>query len=75
MNSNRLYARIRLQVALKLARDLRRGDFSRFVDGRGQTIYTAKDCRRNIKVICNDEIVARCYPITAKMLAGWVAMR
>ncbi len=69
-NPKRLYARIRMQTALAQARDLLQADFSRFVDGRGNQVYTAADARRNVTAICGDAIVTALYPIASRLLRG-----
>ena len=74
MKTSKLYAKIRLQVALGLARDLQRGDFSRFVDNRGRSVYNAADCCRNIRAICADQVVANCFPAAAAMLRRWALL-
>lgn len=64
------YAKIRLQTALMLARDLQRPQrFNRMVDGRGKQIVTAKDARHVVGAVCADSAVVNWYPATCGMLA------
>ena len=70
-----LYARIRLRLAITLARDIaeyRNGDvskLSRMVDGRGKQINTLQSHTKTIGNILEDERVKAAYPVTCRMLA------
>lgn len=73
-----LYARIRLQVAIDLARDIkafRNGDegrFNRMVNNRGKQVNTLPCHVETIQEILNDERVLLAYPVTCRMLKGWL---
>ena len=73
---SKAHAKIRLQTALMLARDLRayrQGDaarFTRMVDGHGNGIVSLDIARRNIAATCEE--VRGQFPVTARLLLGWV---
>lgn len=73
-----LLAKIRLQLAFLLARDIlefRNGDKSRFgrmVDGKGKQVGTLSSHLRAINGIVSDEQVKSNYPVTCRMIAAVV---
>ena len=73
---NTTTAKIRLQTALMLARDIRayrQGDaarFDRMVDGGNKSIITLDIARRNIAATCEE--VKGQFPTTARLLLNWV---
>ena len=69
-------AKIRLQTAFMLARDIRAyrvGDkarFDRMVDARGKGLMRFDDAIKNVVDLCNAAAV--CYPMTSKLLKMFV---
>lgn len=69
-------AKIRLQTAFMLARDIRAyraGDVSRFdrmVDARGKGLMKLDDAIKNVIDLCG--MAAGGYPITSRVLQKWV---
>lgn len=73
---SKLYAKVRLQVALMLARDIRayrQGDASRFdrtVNAQGKSILSLDIAKKNIIATCQE--VKEQFPVTARMLLNWI---
>ena len=73
---NTTTAKIRLQTALMLARDIqahRHGDaarFDRMVDGHGKGVINLATARKNITATCEE--VKEEFPVTARLLLNWV---
>ena len=73
---SKLVAKIKLQTAFMLARDLqayRAGDVSRFdrmVDGHGKGLISQSKAIENIETICQK--VEADYPVTSRLLLKWV---
>jgi hypothetical protein len=73
---SKIGAKIRLQTAFMLARDIRAyraGDVSRFdrmVDARGKGLMKLDDAIKNVVDLCG--AVASCYPMTSRILQEWV---
>ncbi len=70
--------KIRLQVALKLANDLRQfhnGDvprFDRMVNSQGKVVISRMDASKIIRSIVTRSDVVLHWPVTSRFLAAWV---
>ncbi len=66
-------ARIKLQTAFMLARDIRANRFHLMVDGRSGSTVTPDIARKNIQATCEE--VKDQFPVTTRLLLQWLVAR